>query len=89
MTSQSEAVVAEDVLREPFRVRHGQRDLGLHVDIRLCLLRAGKEKEANVIVVSDTEDETECQKGTDILIVDPSPAADLKASKADLLVLDS
>ena len=67
MTSQSQSLAADDSILEPFRVRYGQHDLGLHVDIRVCLLRAGKDRETDVIVVSDTEhDDTSKDKGNDV-----------------------
>ena len=65
MASQIQETEKEDLL-EPFRVRYGQHDLGLHIDIRACLLRAGKEEATNTIIISDTEAEEEKKESNDV-----------------------
>lgn len=42
---------------EPFRVRYGKHDLGLHIDVRVCLLRATQSIQTCVVCVSDTEED--------------------------------
>ena len=60
MTSQGQGSGDENLL-EPFRVRYGRHDLGLHIDIRACLLRANKDEVTNIIV-SDSESEEQIKE---------------------------
>ena len=48
---------------EPFRVRYGKYDLGLHMDVRLCLLRASEaQKSTCVVTISESEEEMALEK---------------------------
>ena len=79
MTSQKACAAAED-LEEPFRVRYRQHDLGLHLDIRVCLLRAKTQEEANIIVISDNEENDKSEKAA--AVCDKAAAAyDASCSK--------
>ena len=83
MTSQGQVTEAEDPLLEPFRVRYGQHDLGLHIDIRACLLRASKEQDTNIITVSDTEGEEEKhEQKEDIALLTPSDRVKMPQNKS-------
>ena len=53
----ADKLVADD-WAEPFHVRYGRHDLGLHLDVRLCLLRASQSHQTRVVYVSETEDST-------------------------------
>ena len=55
MMSSSAKHTADD-WAEPFRVRYGKHDLGLHLDVRFCLQKASQSHRACVAYVSETDE---------------------------------